>query len=176
MNRQRFEFLFTYTLSRPYPFRWFTYAVLIGGLICVGVFSFVSLAADGYNLDPVYTFDLNRTLEENYWFGKPPFSWISKTQVSCQPALLTTGGTFFTSKLGLTYTIDRLRHANSIDKEDRILSATAYQNTVLRDCEVRGINIDFMRRDYTRWPQNWWSWGLTSASVCSIDYFIIPRA
>jgi hypothetical protein len=78
--------IFSYPLTRPYPFRWFTYVAFIGGAICTALFSFVALAADGYNLDLEYTLDLDATLGASYWFGKPPFSWISKTNVSCQPA------------------------------------------------------------------------------------------
>jgi hypothetical protein len=44
MAPRKSESLFSYSLSRPYPFRWFTYVVAIGGAICAVLFSFVALA------------------------------------------------------------------------------------------------------------------------------------
>jgi len=44
------ESIFNYNLSRPYPYRWFTWVVLFGGLIATAIFSVVNLAADGYYL------------------------------------------------------------------------------------------------------------------------------
>ena len=41
---------FSYTLTRPYPFRWFTWAVVLGGISFTVFFSFVNIAADGYIL------------------------------------------------------------------------------------------------------------------------------
>lgn len=42
------ESVFSYTLSRPYPYRWFTYIVWLGGAAALALFSVVSLAANGY--------------------------------------------------------------------------------------------------------------------------------
>ena len=165
MGQPKSESLFSYSLSRPYPFAWFTYVVAIGGTICAVLFSFVALAANGYNLDLEYTLDLNDTLNKSYWFQKVPFSWVSKTKVSCQPALLTTGSTYFTSNLGFRYTLDQLWREGSNGIQNRILPATAYQNALLEDCEVRQIEIDFVRRDQTMDATNWWTWASTTASV-----------
>ena len=72
------------------------------------LFTFVALAADGYNPDIEYTTNLTKTLDQSYWFQKAPFSWVAKTRVSCQPALLTTGSTYFTSNLGFRYVLEKL--------------------------------------------------------------------
>jgi hypothetical protein len=165
MGSPKGESLFSYPLSRPYPFAWFTYVVAIGGTICAVLFSFVALAADGYNLDLEYVLDLNGTLDRSYWFDKAPFSWISKTSVSCQPELLTTGATYFTSNLGFTYTLDKLWREGSSGIQHRILPAVAYQNALLEDCQVMTVEIEFIRRDQTMIKTNWWTWGTTTASV-----------
>jgi hypothetical protein len=169
MGPRKDESLFSYSLSRPYPFGWFTYVVAIAGTICAVLFSFVALAADGYNLDLEYSLDLNSTLNESYWFQKAPFSWVSKTRASCQPALLTTGSTYFTSNLGFSYALDKLWREDSSGMQSRILPATAYQNALLEDCEVRMIEIDFLRKDQTMVANNWWTWSSTTASVCTSD-------
>ena len=41
---------FTYSLSRPYPYKWFTWVVIIGGICAIAFFSIVNLAANGYDL------------------------------------------------------------------------------------------------------------------------------
>jgi hypothetical protein len=164
MAPRKDESLFSYSLSRPYPFRWFTYVVAIGGMICVVLFSFVALAADGYNLDLKYTTDPNGALHHPYWFQKPPFSWVSKTRASCQPALLTTGSTYFSHNLGFTYTLDKLWREDSNSLRNRILPATGYQDALLEDCEVLLIEIDFLRNDQSLPGGNWWSWSSTTAS------------
>jgi hypothetical protein len=42
--------VFSYNLSRPYPYTWFTWVVVIGGILATAIFSFVNLVADGYEL------------------------------------------------------------------------------------------------------------------------------
>ena len=160
------ESFFSYPLSRPYPFVWFTYAVTIGGIICTVLFSFVALAADGYYIESKYETDLNGTMSKPYWFKRPPFSWISPTQVSYQPALLTSGSSYFTGSLGFTYTIDKLWHEGSNKIQNRILPATEYSNALLEECRVVAIEINLLRRDQTMTKGDGWSWGATTASVC----------
>lgn len=169
MGQQKGESIFSYSLTRPYPLPWFTYVIAIGGTVCAVLFSFVALAADGYNLDLEYVTDLNGTLDRSYWFNNGPFSWISKTSVSCQPALLTSGSTYFTGNLGFTYTLDKLWREGSNDVQNRILPATAYLNAQLVDCRVLGVQVDFLRRDQTMIQNNWWTWGATTASVSTAD-------
>lgn len=42
------ESAFSYSLLRPYPYRWFTWTTLIGGLAFTALFSVINLAAVGY--------------------------------------------------------------------------------------------------------------------------------
>lgn len=166
------ESFFSYPLTRPYPFAWFTYVAIIAGVILTVLFSFVALATDGYDLDLVYTLDLNDTLHQDYWFQKAPFSWFSRDHLSCQPALLTPGNTYFTSNLGFMYSMDKLWQGNSVGMSKQVLPAASYENTELQDCQVRQIEIDFTRRDQTPLPENFWSWELTTSSgvvTCTLE-------
>lgn len=49
MARQH-ESLFSYNLSRPYPFRWFTWVTVIGGIAALFLFTVINLGANGYIL------------------------------------------------------------------------------------------------------------------------------
>jgi len=53
---------FSYNITRPYPFRWFTPLVICGGIILAVLFSLVNFAANGYYMKTVYTNDPNTTL------------------------------------------------------------------------------------------------------------------
>lgn len=63
-----YESFFTYNLTRPYPYKWFSWVVGLGGLGFLVFFSIVNLAANGYALNYVYTTDPNGTLSETRWF------------------------------------------------------------------------------------------------------------
>ncbi len=53
---------FSYHISRPYPFRWFTPVALSCGVVLAVLFSMVNLAGNGYHLRSIYTNDPNTTL------------------------------------------------------------------------------------------------------------------
>ena len=40
--------MFNYAVSRPYPVRWFTPVVFVGGTIALVLFSFLNFVATGY--------------------------------------------------------------------------------------------------------------------------------
>lgn len=52
---------FSYPISKPYPFRWFTPVTLVGGLVLAVLLSLLNLSANGFYLKTVYTSDPNST-------------------------------------------------------------------------------------------------------------------
>ncbi|KAF3810930.1 hypothetical protein GCG54_00003108 [Colletotrichum gloeosporioides] len=52
---------FEYSITRPYPFRWFTPAAIVGGLILAVVFTLVNFSSNGFYLKTIYTKSLNTT-------------------------------------------------------------------------------------------------------------------
>jgi hypothetical protein len=53
---------FTYPVSRPYPYRWVTPIVIIGGVIAVVLFSFLNFVSNGYYLSTQIVTDPNVTV------------------------------------------------------------------------------------------------------------------
>lgn len=53
---------FTYPISRPYPYRWFTPLTLIGGVVLAVLFTLINLGSSGFYLKPEFTQDPNGTL------------------------------------------------------------------------------------------------------------------
>lgn len=42
--------IFTYGLTRPYPYPWFTWVVVVGGVMATALLSALNLAANGYEI------------------------------------------------------------------------------------------------------------------------------
>jgi hypothetical protein len=43
------ESIFSYNITKPYPYRWFTWLVVLGGIAAAALFSVINLAANGYD-------------------------------------------------------------------------------------------------------------------------------
>jgi hypothetical protein len=161
MSRQA-ESFFSYAITRPYPFRWFTWVVVIGGLVATVLLSIINLAADGYVLKSIYTTNPNATLAEyaNKWYEKRPWSWTNRASASCQPQLLTTGASVFSTNLGLTYTVSAISPANSLN----ITPATPYMNNPLH-CNVSLLYLEFIRADLRVTANDMYAWDNSYAQV-----------
>lgn len=47
----RHESFFEYGLTRPYPFRWFTWAAVIGCICATVLFTVINIGTSGYTLE-----------------------------------------------------------------------------------------------------------------------------
>jgi hypothetical protein len=155
---------FSYNLSRPYPFRWFTPVVFAGVIALASIFSVVNFAANGYVLGTSFVSDPNATLAEKAWFEKAPFSYESKLSASCQSANIAPG-TALTTKTGFQYTLSNVwtqdEPANIIP-----LPSLTYLNNTITNCTFDGVNIAL----YNYNPENnspYWSWNRDSAATVS---------
>ncbi|KAK5136246.1 hypothetical protein LTR08_003853 [Meristemomyces frigidus] len=171
MSRTSKHNIFSYPVTRPYPFKWFAWVALIGGVVFTTLFSFIAVAANGYNIESIYTTDPNSTLHKPLWFQKLPLSWANTIEATCQAAQLTPGATYFTSNLGLTYSLSKMWREDIHSGDDEVVPAAAYKNAPLYGCEVALIHVELSRLDFTRFPGNSWSWGATTAdatATCTI--------
>jgi hypothetical protein len=151
--------IFSYNVTRPFPFPWFTWAVLASGTILTVLFTFVAVASNAYELDSVYTTDCNNTEGRQEWYSKPPFAWFNSLEAKCQPNLLTVGASYKTSNRGFVYSLSGIQNGSGL------IPAVAYKSAPLRGCDVEEIRIAFVRTDNTRLPMNYWAWGGSFASV-----------
>jgi len=164
---------FSYNLSRPYPFRWFTPVAILGGIVLTAFFSVLNFAANGYVLGSRFVADPNSTLAEKAWFEKAPFSYQSKLSASCQPANIAPG-TELTAKSGFQYDL------GSVWTEDETgalvsLPSLTYLNNSFTDCTFQGVQISLLNYD----PQSngpFWNWNRdSSASVSHHDQSAPPQ-
>lgn len=157
--------ILTYSVTRPFPYAWFTWVVFIGGAVLAILFSFVAVASNGYALQPIYTIDPNGTEAERQWFEKRPFSWYHSLDTRCQSTLLTVGGSYKTSNRGFVYTLSGLQ-ARSNDSD--LFSAqptVAYKNAALQRCKVDNVHLTLSRIDNSELAMNYWTWGASTAAA-----------
>lgn len=158
------------------------------------LFTFIAVASNAYQLQPIYTTDPNTTESSLKWFQKRPFTWANELDTACQASLLVIGGNYMTTNQGFTYTIERFRDAgrnfsdgSSTEADTNEIAGrisdspmtAAYKNSTLRDCHVRKIIIELLRSDESRLPRNYWAWGATEARSiveCTMDTVLGPLA
>ena len=158
---------FSYNLSRPYPFRWFTPVVVVGGVVLTALFSVLNFAANGYVLGSTFVADPNSTLSEKAWFEKPPFSYTSKLSPSCQPANIAPS-TQLTAKSGFQYTLGNVwTEAEPGRANLPYLPSLTYLNNSFTDCEFQGIQIFLLNYD----PDSngpYWNWNRDSSATVGV--------
>ena len=155
---------FRYNLSRPYPFRWFTPVVIVGGVVLTALFPVLNFAANGYVLGSQFVADPNSTLAEKAWFEKPPFSYQSNLSASCQPADIAPG-TQLTAKSGFQYDLGSFWTEDEMGAVATSPSLT-YPNNSFTDCEFQGIQIFLLNYD----PESngpFWNWDRDSSATVS---------
>ena len=163
---------FSYSISRVYPYPWFTWVVIIGGICATVLFSALNLAANGYNLVVQYTTDPNATISQQRWTERFPFSMVEKTVASCQSQNLPINSQFFTDKLSLEYTLVGVWQ--ELRNEIVTLPSLRYTNNTLENCYVNIIQVDLQSTQRTSEQQAWTSWG-PKATVRNIRIFPLPN-
>jgi hypothetical protein len=156
------ESYFKYNITRPYPFKWFTWVVSIGGAVLVVLFSVLNYAANAYTLTSVYTTDPNSTIAENRWFERAPFSLTNKNVASCQAQDIPINTQLFTTHLGLTYTLANVTH--NVEDDVAIQPALTYLNNTLTNCSVNMVSLDAENTNKMgNYPH--WAWETSIVSV-----------
>ncbi|KAI3392301.1 hypothetical protein diail_5909, partial [Diaporthe ilicicola] len=162
----RHESFFQYGLTRPYPFRWFTWAAVIGCLCASVLFTVLNLGTNGYSLEAIYTTNPNGTAgtAEKQWFQKPPFSWVGNLEASCQSQALMLGSNYMTTHMGFSYSLISLSYQDENNKTTQS-PGTPYLNSTLQDCEVGTVQVYPARKDTSMQSANSWTWGDTYAAA-----------
>lgn len=155
---------FSYNLSRPYPFRWFTPVAILGATVLTALFSVLNFAANGYVLGSKFVADPNTTLAEKAWFEKPPFSYQSRLSTSCQAANIAPG-TQLAAKSGFQYELGSVWTEDATGNSVALPSLT-YLNNSFANCDFQGVQIFLLNYD----PVNngpFWNWNRDSSATVS---------
>lgn len=131
MPSTMYQSLFSYNITRPYPFRWFTLSALIGGLIATILISLLNIAATGYELHTLSSSDPNATMVAPTWLGKWPSSLVS-THASCGPATIPLQTRLWTNNTGFSYVLSKVWK----EGPQQILGSLVYNNQPLQNCYI----------------------------------------
>ncbi|USW51571.1 hypothetical protein Slin15195_G048900 [Septoria linicola] len=142
--------LFSYNLTRPYPYWWFTPVTLVAAFALTAVFSYLNYAANGFELVVTTSSDPNGTIADLSALHGLPRLLTGKYRPNCQPVSLAAGSKFFTNSTGLKYEILKVSRQGSTD----ILPALTYSNNVLDHCMVTKVELEPSSQDRTA---NQWS-------------------
>ncbi|KAH8882282.1 hypothetical protein GQ53DRAFT_459974 [Thozetella sp. PMI_491] len=153
-------FVYSYSLKRPYPYKWFTPVVTFGGIAALAVFSVINIASSGYTRTVVYTSDPDSTLARK-WFGRLPAVFRDSTNPTCQPVNIQVNSQFVTNNSALVYTLRNVVEDHATDQESQS-PALIYNQDVFQNCSVDAITLNLAGNDRTPSQIAISSWGLTA--------------
>ena len=135
------SFRFEHNLTRPYPFQWYTPAVLAGFTIATIIFSILNYASTGCTLQAAYLSDPQTTSWPGMdsWYKKWPASLVGGNKPSCQPASIPVGSALFTNNSGLSWIVDAVGLVSNGTM--KAMPSLVYQGDELTDCELLMIKI-----------------------------------
>ncbi|KAK8084738.1 hypothetical protein PG997_006009 [Apiospora hydei] len=137
--------VFSYNLTRPYPFKWFTPVTIVGGVIIAALVSFFNFASTGYELVPQPSSDPNETIHDPGQYGgiRWPSYFTANSRATCASTALPLRALIFTHNNAIPYTLTRVWRAK--DDGSRLdLGSLVYHNNELQDCNVTRISIDVL--------------------------------
>ncbi|KAL9105454.1 MAG: hypothetical protein Q9227_009363 [Pyrenula ochraceoflavens] len=173
MNEPPYQSFFSYELTRPYPFRWFTFVASIGFLGFTALFSYLNFVSTGSTLTNEVSRNPHRTIADNKWFPKWPSFLTDKFQPTCQTLSLPVNSEFFTSQNALTYTLTSVWRPATTPQNmtNTIAPSLAYYDNVLENCTIWSIEVDLEAMDRSANQFAYAEWGATvrSHATCAIS-------
>lgn len=152
------ESFFSYNVTRPYPYRWFTPVALLGAVIFAALFSLLNSAANGYDLVVQTSTDPNSTISSTGWLGRWPSFFTDKVRPTCEPATVSVGSQVFTNQTALTYTLTAIWQPSE-GTNNIVFSSMSYFNNILENCTVTAIEINLEALDRTASQFGFSEWG-----------------
>ncbi|KAF3023600.1 hypothetical protein E8E14_012112 [Neopestalotiopsis sp. 37M] len=165
---QDHQSLFSYELTRPYPYKWFTPVVTIGAVLFAALFSFLNLGSSGYNLVLKTSHDPNTTIAEGQQSARWPSFLNAAVQPSCQPTDIDVNSQFFTNNSALLYTLTAVWQES--EGVITFLPSLTYQNNILEDCSISAIehDVEQLDRSPVQIAYNMENVAVTTFATCSI--------
>ena len=173
MGRPQHSSVFTYAISRPYPFHWFTPVVVLGGLLALALFSLINFVSTGYTLVNDPSSNPNATIKDGIWFEHWPSFLAHNIQPICTPFYLPVGSKFFTNQTALTYTLQDIWQTSpgGAGAGDLVSPSLTYVNNVLENCSVTAIEMDWAAMDRTANQLAFAEWGalVRTYATCAVS-------
>jgi len=142
---------FSYTITRPYPFRWFTPVVIVGFVVFLAFFTFINFISTGYTLVVEQSWNPNGTVHNNPWMRRWPSFLTNRVEPTCQELNLPVGSEWFTNQTGLAYKLTDVWQPNggNAGAGNGVAPSLTYYQNVIEDCKVNSVEIDYASIDRT---------------------------
>jgi hypothetical protein len=137
--------IFSYNVTRRYPFRWFTPVVIVGGIIVIVLVSLVNVPNNGYELVQISSNDPNATVNTQTWFGSWSPLIVSKSRSTCAESSLPLDSKVYSNSSGLPWTVTNVVRDGGDDRNNH-LPLLIYRNNPLQNCTVDSVRINVQGR------------------------------
>lgn len=171
------ESYFSYSLTRSYPFKWFTPVVVIGCILATALFTFLNVATNGYNMVTIETSEPNATISSNLVYSKWPSFVSARVRSSCDSRTLSVGQSYYTNNTAISYRLDEIWQSDSSDGPTKHFGDLPYWNNKLMNCEVphQSILFESFDRSAIRIARQAWGIALQATVICNLDIFEGPN-
>lgn len=163
---------FSYAITRPYPYRWFTPVVIIGFVVFTVLFSFLNFVSTGYTLVNLESWNPNATVSSGVWLRHWPSFLTARVQPSCEPLNIEVGSEFFTNQTALTYTLTDVwqPQEGGAGAGYGIAPSLTYYSNIIQNCSVNSVEIDYDAMDRTASQFAYSEWGavVRTYATCAI--------
>jgi hypothetical protein len=162
--------IFSFNLTRPYPFRWFSPLVFVGGSVVIVLVTFLSVATSGYETVSVYSANPNDTEAQQTYFSKWPSFLSANTKSTCVSTTVPVSSNFYTNNTAFTYTLSTIQQGPAADSQ-QIVGSLPYHNNKLQNCSVVSIamTLESMERTTAQIARQEWGASLEAFITCLVD-------
>lgn len=164
--------LFSYNITRPYPYKWFTPVTIVAFCLLTILISYLNYATIAFDPEVVNSADYNGTTGDRSYLHGLPKLLASKNEPTCQPATLPLNGLVFTNHSFFKYEIIGIKREQSSDNDDMaLMPALTYSNNVLEDCQIASIQLEASSQDRTTLQMVTQLWGMkvNTYATCRVN-------
>ncbi|KAH0289963.1 hypothetical protein M436DRAFT_79648 [Aureobasidium namibiae CBS 147.97] len=91
-------FSFSYSVTRQYPYKWFTPVAIVGGIILAVMFSAINFWSNAYTMVTATTSQLSVVEDPDTWLGHAPRIFTSKILPTCDQTSFLIGSMVYTNQ------------------------------------------------------------------------------
>ncbi|THZ23198.1 hypothetical protein D6C89_05634 [Aureobasidium pullulans] len=156
---------FSYSVTREYPYKWFTPVAIVGGILLTVLFSAINFYSTAYTMVTTTT-PYRESFLSRRWPRYIPDIFTSKIQPWCEPSVIPAHSYFNTNQSGLTYELF------SVEGEDFSTAALNYTGGSIDECAVEKLSIRFETsnsRSPVQMSTSDWEVTVSSFIICEIE-------
>ncbi|TIA66760.1 hypothetical protein D6C76_09077 [Aureobasidium pullulans] len=131
---------FSYSVTREYPYKWFTPVAIVGGILLTVLFSAINFYSTAYTMVSKTTTDRESFLSRR-WPRYIPEIFTSKIQPRCEPSVIPAHSYFETNQSGFTYELYEVDRADV--STTAFTAALSYNGGPIEECAVEELSIRF---------------------------------